>query len=190
MNHAIIIHGWGATSQDNWFPWLKKELEEKGWKVDSPDFPNTQWPKLTEWLEFFDNNSTVDNPSNTILIGHSLGVPFILRYLEKNWILRSAQNNGLSITASYLVSGFHKPLGYPATENFVDKPFDWKTIRKACEKFIVINSDNDPYIPRTISKELAFNLGVDEILEKNGEHLNAPEGYLTFPKLRDLILAK
>lgn len=192
MNHAIIIHGWGADSSSNWFPWLASQLREKGWNVTVPDFPNTEWPKLYEWLNYFEDvvarprraQKADQGSATTVLIGHSLGVPFILRWLERS------TSAATPIKTAYLVAGFHKPLGFPATENFVDKPFEWERIKSNCKKFIVINSDNDPYIPREIGKELVEKLGVKEILEHNGAHLNAPGGFLEYPKLRDLILAE
>ena len=191
MNHAIIIHGWGADSSSNWFPWLKKELEKKDLKVDVPDFPNTQNPQLSEWFDYFEENVFIKNPADTVLIGHSLGVPFILRYLEKFGVApsRAARSTSAAtpVKTSYFIAGFHKPLGYSATESFVNKPFDWDKIKSACKKFTVINSDNDPYIPRTVGQELAFNLGVDEIVEHNAGHLNAPGGFLEFPRLLSLI---
>jgi predicted alpha/beta hydrolase family esterase len=30
MKRVIIIHGWEASPESNWFPWLKNELEKKG----------------------------------------------------------------------------------------------------------------------------------------------------------------
>ncbi|MBI4130739.1 serine hydrolase family protein [Candidatus Roizmanbacteria bacterium] len=184
MKQAFIIHGWGANSESNWFPWLKRELEKNEWKVTVPNMPNTENPKMEEWIKYFEavvarrgqRLKAGQGPATTILIGHSLGAPFILRYLEKNKASRV-----------YLVAGFHKPLGFPATENFVNKPFDWEVIKSHCKKFIVINSDNDPYIPREIGKELAKKLGVQEIIEHGGSHLNAPGGFLEYPVLLNLI---
>lgn len=114
--NAVIIHGWGADSQSNWFPWLAEELRKYDFLVQVPDFPNTNFPKLTEWLKFFEENVTVNK--DTILIGHSLGPPFILRLLEKF-------PEGKKVKAAFLVSGFERPLEFPETKNFVDKPFNW-----------------------------------------------------------------
>lgn len=176
VKNAVIIHGWGADSQSNWFPWIKNELEKTGFRVNVPDFPNTQNPVLSEWLEYFEKEVTIDQ--NTIIIGHSLGVPFILRHLEQFSPSRAA----------FLVSTFDKSLGIPEIENFVDKPFDWQKIKASCSKFFVINSDNDPYIPIQIGENLAKNLSTKLIVEHNGDHLSNPDGMLGYPKLLQLIL--
>jgi len=144
-----------------------------------PDFPNTNFPKLFEWLKFFEKNFSLRK--DTILVGHSLGAPFILRLLER-------LPEGQKIGACFLVSGFERPLGFPETENFVDKPFDWEKIRQSCEKFVVIHSDNDPYVPLAIGKDLAKSLNVKLIIEHAAGHINAPGGFLSYPRLLNMIL--
>lgn len=179
VNNAVIIHGWGANSDSNWFPWLKTELEKENFMVNVPNFPKTENPCLTEWLEHF--TKKVEINKNTILIGHSLGVPFILRALEN-------LNKNKKIKASYLVSGFERPLAIPEIVNFVDKPFLWEKIVSSSEKFFVINSDNDPYITIDIGKDLAKNLNKKLLIEHNAGHINETGGYLSYPRLLDLIL--
>lgn len=180
MKNAVIVHGWGADSQSNWFPWLKKELEKQGFKVYVPDFPNAQNPILTEWLIYFKKEVTIDQ--DTIFVGHSLGVPFILKLLEQS------QNNGDTIQAAFLVAAFDKPLEISEIENFVDKPFDYEKIKNSCKKFFVINSNNDPYIPLQIGESLAKKLDTKLIVEHNADHLSNPDGMLGYPKLLQLIL--
>jgi len=41
MSNAFIIHGTGGYPEENWFPWLKKKLEEFNYKVFVPQFPTT-----------------------------------------------------------------------------------------------------------------------------------------------------
>ena len=50
----IIVHGIQGSPEENWFPWLKKELELSGCNVFVPQFPNPQKPVLSEWLETLD----------------------------------------------------------------------------------------------------------------------------------------
>lgn len=178
MKNAVIIHGWGGNSQSNWFPWLKTELEKQEFRVSVPDFPNTEYPILSEWLDHCKSNITVDE--ETILIGHSLGVSFILRFLEQ---LDS------QIKAAFLVAGFERSLNIPEVENFVHEPFDWQKIKKACRKFFVINSDNDPYIPLSIAHELAKKLDAKLFIEHNEGHLNGFGGTPPYNKLLNLIFS-
>lgn len=174
MKNAVIIHGWGATSESNWFPWLKTQLEKNDFLVTIPDFPNSQHPILTEWFNHFKKEVAIDE--ETILIGHSLGSPFILKFLEQQEI---------KIKSAFLVAGFERSLDIPEIENFVDKPFNFEAIKKASDKFYVISSDNDPYIDLPIATSLAQNLETQLIVEQQKGHLNED---IVYPRLLDLIL--
>jgi predicted alpha/beta hydrolase family esterase len=153
-----------------------------------PDFPNSQEPVLEEWLAHFDDilktEKLLGQTSSLVMIGHSLGAPFILRFLER---LPPEQR----IEAAYLVAAFHRPLGVREIENFVNKPFNWKKIRRSCRKFFVINSDNDPYISLEIGRDLAQKLAADLLVEAGGDHLNAPartqDGLVVYPRLLELV---
>lgn len=51
MKQAYIIHGWGGTTTESWFPWLKKELKSRGFKVEVPAMPNPNTPKIRDWVD-------------------------------------------------------------------------------------------------------------------------------------------
>lgn len=177
----FIIHGVYANPDANWFPWLKKELENRSYKCIIPKFPTPLDQSLESWLRIF---SQYENKINeeTILIGHSLGAAFILDYLEKT---------NKRIKAAFLVAGFFKRLNSPYDEvnkTFVDKNFDWNKIKNNCNKFFVISSDNDEYIPLDMGKELAKNLDGELKIIRDGEHLNAKSGFTNFPFLLEMIL--
>lgn len=109
------------------------------------------------------------------LIGHSVGCPFILSLLEKH-----------KASAAYLVSGFIQLLGNDFDEinkTFVEKEFDWATIRKNCPKFYVYHGDNDPYVPLEYAEEMASKLGVKVKVIPNGGHLNEAAGFDKFEEL-------
>lgn len=46
MNRVFIIHGWEGYPKEGWFPWLKKELEDKGVEVHVPQLPNADAPEI------------------------------------------------------------------------------------------------------------------------------------------------
>ena len=83
MKNAFIFHGTGGHAGENWFPWLKSELEKIGYEVFIPQFPTPENQTLEMWMEAFGNYEKELN-SDTLLIGHSLGGAFLLRLLEKS----------------------------------------------------------------------------------------------------------
>src|SRR3990167_7235550 len=83
MKNALILHGAGNNSQGNWFPWLKKELEKKGYKVWVPDLPNSDVPDVDSWLATIFANKDWKFNKESIIIGHSAGSTCILRLFEK-----------------------------------------------------------------------------------------------------------
>ena len=81
MKRVYLVHGWEASSKSDFFPWLKKELEKKKVWNYFPDMPNTEEPKIGEWIGFLKKNiKEIDK--ETIFIGHSIGCQAVLRFLE------------------------------------------------------------------------------------------------------------
>ena len=175
----FIFHGVYANPDANWFPWLKKKLEEKGFEAIVPRFPTPFDQSLESWLRTikkFENRVG----DETILIGHSLGAAFILSYLE----------TCKKIKAAVLVAGFHKQVGSPydkINETFVDKKFDWRKINLNCKNFFVVSSDNDEYISLKTTHDLSKKLKTKPVIIKNGGHLSKKSGFDSFPQLLELI---
>ena len=174
---VFIIHGAYGHPRENWFPWLRKELEKKGVKVYVPRFPTPEGQTLENWLKVFKGYmDTLDE--NTIMVGHSLGPAFILNVLE-----RSEKR----IKGSFLVAPFVGLLGNPEfdviNKTFVDKQFDWKKIRNKCRKFYVYCSDNDPYVPLEKSKFIVDKLNAKLRIISGAGHFNKTSGYIKFELL-------
>ncbi len=132
----IFAHGnGGGTAKDNWFPWLKTELERLGLKVIAQTFPDNDLARASIWLPFLKKLSA---DKNTIIIGHSSGAVAAMRYAQKNKLLGS-----ILIGASYTDLGDAKE----KASGYYDKPWDWEEIKNN-QKFIVqFHSTDDPYIP-------------------------------------------
>ena len=177
MKRVFIIHGWGGTPESNWFPWLKHELENRieKIKVFVPLMPNTENPKAEEWLS--EISLIVNKPDeNCYFIGHSLGVIAIMRYLE------SLPEN-TKIGGAIFVAGFPESVGIKETESFFEKKVNFKKIKKSTNSFVVIDSDDDPYVPSKNANMLEKELGAKRIIIKNGGHLNAGTGYFKFTEV-------
>ncbi|MEK7145733.1 MAG: alpha/beta hydrolase [Patescibacteria group bacterium] len=171
----IIIHGWGAGPSSNWFPWLKREAEAKGFEIQIPSMPNTQTPQLEEWLPHL--QQVVGKPDETtVLIGHSLGVITILKYLE-------TLGEGEKIGKAILVSGFGEDLGRVELKSFVNRPLDFDRIRSKADSFVVFHGDNDNLVPLEQAYKLEKALNAKLIVIPGGKHLNAGVGMSEFPQV-------
>ena len=80
MTNYLLIHGSFGSPFVNWFPYLRKELENKEKIVYTPDFPTgvgyqtyENWEKLLKcYVDFGILNE------NTIIFAHSIAPIFIL----------------------------------------------------------------------------------------------------------------
>ena len=68
MKRVFIVHRWEGMSQDDWYPWLKTELEKLGYEVIVPQFPTPKNQSLGGWLKIFESYKE-SYTNNTILIG-------------------------------------------------------------------------------------------------------------------------
>ena len=98
--------------EENWFPWMKAELEKKGHQVIIPDFPTPSGQKIANWFAVFDEQAIPEisraqaQNQPVILVGHSVGATFLLSVLERWPALEPAH-------ATFLVAGFTGTLGIP-----------------------------------------------------------------------------
>jgi len=180
LKKVYIIHGWEGSPEGNWFPWLKKELESRDFEVYVPAMPDSDNPKFSGWLS--ELKKVVGDPNENIyLVGHSLGVITILRYLES---LSSDQKIGGII----LVAGFPESIGYEELSSFFEKPVDYSKVKEHVSKIIAINSDNDPYVPLKNGEILRDKLNAKLIIVPKAGHINADDGYLELPAALDELL--
>jgi predicted alpha/beta hydrolase family esterase len=80
---VIIVHGAYGHPFENWFNWMKTELESLGIECFVPQLPTPNGQKLKNWLQLFNSTVSPMVTHDTILIGHSLGAAFLLRWLEQ-----------------------------------------------------------------------------------------------------------
>jgi predicted alpha/beta hydrolase family esterase len=92
MKNAIIIHGmpgkdeyysdkYPSASNFHWFPWLQKQLIIRDIKADTPEMPHAYNPQYDIWKREFER---FDITNETILVGHSCGGGFLIRWLSEH----------------------------------------------------------------------------------------------------------
>ena len=176
--NVFIFHGTEGHPKENWFPWLKEELEQKGMQVHVPQFPSPPVvaAKISEWFDVLDGYREFIN-EDTIFVGHSLGGLFTLRVLE-------TLNH--KIKETFLVAapiGVEPILYYDRDFAFSGFDFNWEKIRNSSYHFTVFHSDDDPYVDMENGSQLARHLGIDLSFIPNSGHFNEKAGYVTFEKL-------
>ncbi|MFH1592678.1 MAG: alpha/beta hydrolase [Candidatus Woesearchaeota archaeon] len=177
---VFMVHGWEGYPENHWFPWLKKELETKGFEVFVPAMPDTDHPKMGAWLEHLTKITRAPD-KDCYFIGHSLGCITILRYLET---LQENQKIGGVI----FVAGFTSNLGYEELESFFTKPINWEEIESHCRKFVAIHSDNDPYVSLHYRDFFKEKLNAKIFTEHKKGHFSGSEGIKELPVVLDELL--
>ncbi|MCC7574520.1 alpha/beta fold hydrolase [Candidatus Woesearchaeota archaeon] len=177
IKRVIIIHGWGATPESDWFPFLKKELLKKGYEVEVPEMPNTDEPNISEWVSELDK---LKPDEFTILVGHSVGCRTILNYLK---------NNNIKVKKVILVAPWLN-INLEVLDNEekeIVKPWinDYLVLDDLRKKssFVVVHSLNDPFSFKEDIEELLISLNAEEVNLGNKGHINAEDGKIDLPEI-------
>lgn len=177
-SNVIIFHGAYGYPGENWFGWMRDELEKLAIPCVVPQMPTPNGQSLNSWLEVFNQKYLEHVNEDTILIGHSLGAAFLMRWLERS---------NIKMSATILVGVFIGKVGIEKfdsiNETFFADPFDWETIKKNSGKIFCYHGSNDPYVSRSHFDYIANNLNAHKILISEGGHLNSAAGYTSFPQL-------
>jgi len=177
--NAIIFHGTGTRPDEFWFPYLKENLEGRGYSVWLPQLPNADKPNVEEWLPFALKNGTFTE--DTVLIGHSKGSALTLHILEKI---------NVQIKQAILVSGYAEALPKTAASDAKDE-LKWDIIKSHVKDIIFINSDNDPWECTDVQGRIMFDhLGGTQIILHGEGHMGSgtfKQPYKKFPLVAKLI---
>ncbi len=183
MKRAIIVHCWGGDSQYAWYPWVKKELEARGFEVAVPNFPDTENPRMDAWVSLL-KEVIGESDEELVLIGHSIGCAAIMRYLET---LSETQKVGGVI----FVAGFNENVGFDEIQNFFETPINLAKIKsKSKNGFFAIHSDNDPYVDLKYADILKKGLGAQVIVKHAAGHFSgATDGEGVCLELPDVVMS-
>lgn len=174
----VIVHGYTASPEKNWFPWLKSELEALGAFVCVPTMPDPLSPNPVKWQQKL-QSLPFDIDENTIFIGHSLGCVTALQFI-------SSQKQ--SVAGYILVSGFDtEQQTIPELRSHTANPLNYGSLIDIADKRISVISTNDEIVSPQSSKALAEALKTQIIVEENAGHFLDREGYTTFPTLLGVI---
>jgi len=174
MKKVFIIHGFDGSPNGGWRPWLMGELAKQNVYACALSMPTPAHPICAVWVDEILRHIQQNVDEDIYLIGHSLGVPTILRCLEGQLTKQ--------ISGAILVSGRIEKNNNKEIDSFLDKKFDFEKIKLNCEDFIIIHGDNDPNVPLDNARFLSKELNCELIIVENGGHLNGSAGWTKLPQ--------
>ncbi|HEX7259678.1 MAG TPA: alpha/beta hydrolase [Candidatus Saccharimonadia bacterium] len=142
MKNAIILHG-SPTREEfydpnipnesncHWLPWLQAQLVKADVPAATPEVPR---PFEREWSIWTKEFERFDIGPETILVGHSTGAGFIIKYLSIHPDLR--------VNRVVLVAPWLDPQREHTKDFFEDFEIDLDLVGRT-NGIVIFNSDND-----------------------------------------------
>ncbi len=177
-----MVHGFNGEPNGGWRPWLMGELAKKDVYACALPMPKREAPVKEEWIKTIAD--AVGNPSPEVfLVGHSLGVPAILRYLET---LPGEQKIGGAVLVSGPFFKIQKD-GYDCVNKFLEDSFNFENIKKNCNNFVVVHGSDDPIVSFKNAEEFSRNLKCEIVSVLGGKHLNGSAGFYEVPQILEAV---
>jgi hypothetical protein len=188
--NCIIIHGcnpkdkikveqegFPPQNERHWFPWLKKELEEKEILTETPLMPKNWKPLYSEWKNELEK---LDINEETILIGHSCGGGFLVRWIgDTKRKIRKLILVAPAIAHSDYLGPFDDLMKFEVDSNLCNLVRD----------IIIFVSDNERDSIKESVKIFSKKFGVEPIILKDkGHFLEKHIGTKEFPELLKKVL--
>jgi predicted alpha/beta hydrolase family esterase len=186
--NCIIIHGCPAgpdgerdiemrSYDKHWIPWVRERLIERNVPTLTPIMPDPWAPDYGRFKEEFEKHPV---SHRTILIGHSCGCAFLVR-----WLGESKQE----IDTLVLVAPWKIPRpGDPLRTAFYEFPID-ETIKRRVRRILMFTSDTEKEDGKQSLAIYHAALGGNIVhLPNMGHYIIADMGTREFPELLDEIV--
>lgn len=175
MKTAILIHGtcdeeeyfsdlYPSLSNSHWLPWLQKQLLIKGIFTQTPEMVDAYKPEYKKWKKEFER---FDVNEESILVGHSCGGGFLLRWLTEN----KRQIDKLILVAPWLDPDRVK------TTDFFEFEIDTELKNRIKEIHLFVSEDDDEDIHKSVDLIL-------KVLPNIEIHKFKDKGHFTFGQMK------
>ncbi len=181
MKKVFLVHGFGGQPNGGWRPWLMSELDKIDIYACALPMPTPSTPVCSEWVEEIHRYVEKNKNDEIYLIGHSLGSPAILNFLESKDVL---------VSGVILISGRCINPTREETMSFYRKggTFDFDKIKAKAKNFLVIHGNNDDVVPFENAEVMSKGLDAELIAVKDGRHLGGKDGFSEFPLVLERLI--
>lgn len=184
MKNAFIIHGFNGDTTYTFGPWLNNELSNRNYNVYMPQFPIRDKASYYSWSSILDNYIECFN-EDTIVICHSIGNPFIIRYLSEK---------KLKINLYISVAGFCKLFTVPDRNDLNNAFIDFKVLdnninycKLNIKNIYSLYSDNDHVIPFEILEDFIKKLHSTPVFIHGVGHMGNRDNVSKLPQITKII---
>lgn len=162
----------------HWLPWLEEKLEAEKIATTVPDMPVPYAPVYEQWRDTFERIPRTDE---TVLIGHSCGGGFLVRWLSENLV---------RVGKVFLIAPWIDPdhLDREHVTNFFDFSIDPNLADRTGGVTIYVSEDDDVTMLRTVEELEKHIFGINVIRKDGMGHFTADDGVIEFPELLEEIL--
>ncbi|GAA1234752.1 alpha/beta hydrolase [Kitasatospora nipponensis] len=187
MSEIVLAHGYGASDDSVWFPYLTEQLAVVGHRVTVPRLPGTEAPQLEPWRKAYGEAALAAGPAaGTVLVGHSIGGVNVLRFLEQH----DPESYGVFAGVVLVAASAHE-VGYEALASFFETEFDWARIRRSARAFRILQAMDDPVNqpdPTEHVRLFVQGLGATAVVTPAGGHFGAtPDDHVEVPEVVRLV---
>lgn len=186
MKTAIILHGkankdkyfdpaYDSPSNACWLPWIQKQLLMNGIVAQTPEIPLPWNPDYALWKREFER---FDMTPETILVGHSCGAGFLVRWL--------CEHSEVYVGKVVLIAPWIDPDKTGDTGDFFDFSFDPELATRT-EKLLIFNSTND--FPNAQISAKMINEAIPGAMRRDFDNCGHFTEITEFLDLRDELLA-
>ena len=176
---VFIIHGWDGYPEEGWFPWLRKELEDRGVEVFVPKMPDAAEPRINKWIPTI-AKAIGQADENTYFIGHSMGVQAIVRYLSG--LPEETRTGGAVFVAGFfkrLTNMGNDPTDLDVVKEWLKTPINLNVVKDKMLKSAAVFSESDLYVPLDNQDDFKDKLKSEIIILPGPGHFSGPDDKCT-----------
>lgn len=160
---VILVHGFNSSPEENFHPWLAKELRDKGFEVVTPklNLSSKEELNLPELMESMQEQVGLLK-NEDILLGHSLGAFIILQYLEAVEMVETPR--------AVIMVGAPWKVSNPALRRLFLVDLDAEVLMWKSREYVVVHAKDDELVPIEHGRKLAEAFKARMVEPEQGGH--------------------